>query len=213
MASQRLDSADAPLWIGTHIPKSRPSPTLATRRNIQTVNLEILLPLILIVGVMFMMNRSVKNKQRQAEEMRGRMEPGTGVRTIGGMYAVVKEVNDETVLLEITDGVQAHFAKSAIGTVLAEDEFNRIVHGIEPDEADEADGVEGSQDAEGEAAAAVEGAEDAPAALARTSLSKDGSDDLVDLGKPQDDVAEETAEQDGAAERAVAGRPGGSAAK
>ena len=66
--------------------------------------------------------------------MRNQMEPGAGVRTIGGMYAVVKEVNDETVLLEITDGVHAHFAKNAIAAVLAEEEFNRIVHGIEPEE-------------------------------------------------------------------------------
>jgi len=179
------------------------------------VNLSLLLPVILIIGVIFMMNRSMKNKQRQAEELRTRLEPGTGVRTIGGMYAVVKEVNDETVLLEITDGVHAHFAKTAVGTVLGEDEFNRIVHGIEPEGTEEAAGVDSPEDAaDGETvedAGTAETAEDAPA---KANLSKDGPDDHVSLGKAeQDDAAEETAEQDGAAERAAAGRAGGSATK
>jgi preprotein translocase subunit YajC len=154
------------------------------------VSIGILLPLILIIGVMFMMTRSQKTKQRQASEMRNKMEPGTGVRTIGGMYAVVKEVNEETVLLEITDGVHAHFAKSAIGTVLSEDEFNRIVHGIEPEGLDD----EGEQD--------TEGADDSAAgdAAAGTSEPADGSDERVDLGKsdqaaePDDSAAEDDSE-------------------
>ncbi|WP_037914498.1 preprotein translocase subunit YajC [Actinacidiphila yeochonensis] len=161
------------------------------------MNTTILLPLILIVGVMFMMNRSAKNKQRQAEEMRTKMEPGTGIRTIGGMYAVVKEVTDETVLVEITDGVHAHFAKSAISTVLSEDDFNRIVHGIEPEEPE---GLDENGSADGDAAdgtAEAEGAEDAPA---KANLSKDATDGHVNLGKAaQDDVAEEPAEQNGTA--------------
>ncbi|WP_405579173.1 preprotein translocase subunit YajC [Streptomyces sp. NBC_01190] len=111
------------------------------------MNLVTILPLILIVGVMLMMTRSAKSKQRQAAEMRNQMEPGAGVRTIGGMYAVVKEVNDETVLLELTDGVHAHFAKNAIGTVLSEGEFNRIVHGIEPEDVD-LETAEGAEAAE-----------------------------------------------------------------
>jgi len=95
---------------------------------------------------MFMMTRSAKNKQRQASSMRNQMEPGSGVRTIGGMYAVVKEVNEETVLLELTDGVHAHFAKNAIGAVLAEEEFNRIVHGIEREEIEPEENPEGHED-------------------------------------------------------------------
>ena len=153
-----------------------------------------LLPLILIVGVMFMMTRSAKNKQRQAQDMRNQMEPGSGVRTIGGMYAVVKEVNEETVLLEITDGVHAHFAKNAIGAVLAEEEFNRIVHGIEPEGLDE--------DAE-DAADADDAAETAP-------QSEDGADQPVTLDKSDqpEQSSDEAPEQDGSA-----AKQDGSAAK
>ncbi|HEY5832933.1 preprotein translocase subunit YajC [Streptomyces sp.] len=99
----------------------------------------LILVFIVMIGVMFLMTRSARTKQRQALEMRNQMEPGSGVRTIGGMYAVVKEVNEETVLLELTDGVHAHFTKNAIGAVLSEEDFNRIVHGIEPEEPEDAE--------------------------------------------------------------------------
>lgn len=101
----------------------------------------LILVFIVMIGVMFLMTRSARTKQRQALEMRNKMEPGSGVRTIGGMYAVVKEVNEETVLLELTDGVHAHFTRNAIGAVLSEEDFNRIVHGIEPEEPEDAEEV------------------------------------------------------------------------
>ncbi|WP_329130120.1 preprotein translocase subunit YajC [Streptomyces sp. NBC_01476] len=151
------------------------------------MNLVTLLPLILIVGVMFLMTRSAKNKQRQASQMRNQMEPGAGVRTIGGMYAVVKEVNDETVLLELTDGVHAHFAKNAIGAVLSEGEFNRIVHGIEPEETED----ESAEDAAGDAAGTKDtsGSDEAP-----VDLTKDDEDAPVELTK---DAEPQVQEQDG----------------
>ncbi|MCN9240798.1 preprotein translocase subunit YajC [Streptomyces sp. RY43-2] len=91
------------------------------------------LPLIVIIGAMFLMTRSAKKKQQQAVQMRNEMQPGSGVRTIGGMYATVKEVNDDTVLLDAGPGVELLFAKNSIGAVLSDDEYNRIVHGIEHD--------------------------------------------------------------------------------
>ena len=111
------------------------------------MNIVTLLPFIVLIGAMFLMTRSAKNKQRQAAQMRNEMQPGTGVRTIGGMYATVKEVHDDTVLLEVAPGVHAIYAKNAVGAVLSDVEYNHIVHGIDPDEgADDevgaADGVD-----------------------------------------------------------------------
>ncbi|MBB5118144.1 hypothetical protein AF335_31045 [Streptomyces eurocidicus] len=100
------------------------------------MNIMTLLPFIVLIGAMFLMTRSAKNKQRQAATMRDRMQPGTGVRTIGGMYATVKEVSDDSVLLEVAPGVHAIYAKNAIGAVLEDEEYNRIVHGIESDDSD-----------------------------------------------------------------------------
>lgn len=128
-----------------------------------------LLPFVLIIGVMFLMTRSAKNKQRQAAQMRNQMEPGSGVRTVGGMYAVVKEVHDDTVLLELADGVHAHFAKNSIGAVLDEAEYNRIVHGIDPDGA--------ADDSEDDADAVPSANADEPA---------DAGEDRIDLKKTED---------------------------
>ena len=96
-------------------------------------NIGMLLPFIVLIGAMFLMTRSAKRKQQQASKMRTELQPGSGVRTIGGMYATVKEVNEETVLLDAGPGVELLFAKNSIGAVLGDDEYNRIVHGIEHD--------------------------------------------------------------------------------
>ncbi|MFE0417563.1 preprotein translocase subunit YajC [Streptomyces tendae] len=143
------------------------------------MSLVTLLPFIVLIGAMFLMTRSAKKKQQQAANMRNEMQPGTGVRTIGGMYATVKEVNDDTVLLDAGPGVELLFAKNAIGAVLSDDEYNRIVHGIEHDLKSDADLVPDDASSLTET--------DAPAA--------DASDDKsVDLGKkaePADETADE----------------------
>ncbi|MFG2355273.1 preprotein translocase subunit YajC [Streptomyces sp. NPDC048521] len=131
-----------------------------------------LLPFIVLIAAMFLMTRSAKKKQQQAAQMRNEMQPGSGVRTIGGMYATVKEVNEDTVLLDAAPGVDLLFAKNAIGAVLSDDEYNRIVHGIEHDLKSDADIVPD------DASSLTETDEtDEPAAAAAAS------DDKIDLGK------------------------------
>ncbi|MBB5935622.1 preprotein translocase subunit YajC [Streptomyces zagrosensis] len=102
------------------------------------MNIVTLLPFVVLIGAMFLMTRSAKNKQRQAAQMRDQIQPGTGVRTIGGMYATVKEVHDDTMLLEVAPGVHAIFARNSVGAVLDDAEYNRIVHGIEAEQEDDA---------------------------------------------------------------------------
>ncbi|MGW8767925.1 preprotein translocase subunit YajC [Streptomyces sp. NPDC055815] len=124
-----------------------------------------LLPFIVLIGAMFLMTRSAKKKQQAAAQMRNEMQPGTGVRTIGGMYATVKEIGDETVLLEVAPGVHAVYAKNAIGAVLEDSEYNRIVHG--DDEESDTDTVvpdDASSLTEAAEATDAETVEDAPKA-------------------------------------------------
>ncbi|MFF3614161.1 preprotein translocase subunit YajC [Streptomyces sp. NPDC002580] len=154
------------------------------------MSLVTLLPFIVLIGAMFLMTRSAKKKQQQAASMRNELQPGSGVRTIGGMYATVKEVNEDTVLLDAAPGVDLLFAKNAIGAVLTDDEYNRIVHGIEHDL--KADGSVVPDDASSLTET------DEPAADA----SSDASDDKpLDLGKkdvavkPADEADEVKADQ------------------
>ncbi|MGW3045013.1 preprotein translocase subunit YajC [Kitasatospora sp. NPDC001159] len=85
----------------------------------------LLLPIIAIV----LMFRSQKKRQSQMQQMQTSLEPGAGVRTIGGLYAQVKAVNYETVELEIAPGVVTHFTKSAIAAVLDPQEYDAIING------------------------------------------------------------------------------------
>jgi preprotein translocase subunit YajC len=144
------------------------------------VDIAFLFPFILLIGVMWLMTRNAKNKQRQALSMRDSMEPGTGVRTIGGMYAEVKEVREDTVLLEITPGVHAVFAKNAIGAVLDAEEYERIISGDEPDEddttvvPDDASALTESEDGRVDLGKSEDGAGDRDEALPRDARDDDG---------------------------------------
>ncbi|WP_329114429.1 preprotein translocase subunit YajC [Streptomyces sp. NBC_01465] len=137
-----------------------------------------LLPFIVLIGAMFLMTRSAKKKQQAAASMRNEMQPGTGVRTIGGMYATVKEIHDETVTLEVAPGVHAIYAKNAIGAVLVDEEYNRIVHG-EDDSAIVPDDASSLTEAD-------ETADDAKIDLGK----KDAAEDTVDETAPKDDKAD-----------------------
>ncbi|MBP8538816.1 preprotein translocase subunit YajC [Streptomyces sp. MK37H] len=175
------------------------------------MNIVTLLPFIVLIGAMFLMTRSAKNKQRQAQSMRNEMQPGSGVRTIGGMYATVKEVHDDTVLLEVAPGVHAIYAKNAVGAVLPDDEYNRVVHGIDPDEdaadtpvvpddasslteAADADSSTGKADkadnADDDAAEKADVADEADDEAGKTDVKK------IDLGKDDAAAAAGTSEDD-----------------
>ena len=137
-----------------------------------------LLPFIVLIGAMFLMTRSAKKKQQQAVEMRNQMQPGSGVRTIGGMYATVKEVGDETVLLEVAPGVHAVYAKNAIGAVLEDAEYNRIVHGdddtVVPDDASSLTETAETAEQADEAGDGVETATDGKADLTKKTDAGEG---------------------------------------
>ncbi|MGW4892816.1 preprotein translocase subunit YajC [Kitasatospora sp. NPDC004240] len=130
------------------------------------MNLIILLLPVLAIVVMF---RAQKKRQQAMQQMQTALEPGAGVRTIGGLYAQVKAVNDETVELEIAPGVVSHFTKSAIAAVLEPQEYDAIINGRPAEDELPADGETGDD--------AVEAAEEKP-----LTLTKDGADQGVAEG-------------------------------
>src|SRR5262249_42318774 len=126
------------------------------------------------------------------QQMRTEMQPGTGVRTIGGLYARVKEVNDDTVVVEMSPGVHATFAKNAIGAVLEDSEYERIVNGHLADDS--------LEDSLGEEDIVVP---DSPEGLEGIDLSKPATDRKPDLEKSTardtGSVPEDEDDPDGAA--------------
>ncbi|MEU9030491.1 preprotein translocase subunit YajC [Streptomyces sp. NPDC048383] len=140
------------------------------------MNLVTLLPFIVLIGAMFLMTRSAKKKQQAAAQMRNEMTPGTGVRTIGGMYATVKEIGEDTVTLEVAPGVHAIYAKNSIGAVLEDEEYNRIVHGITDDPTNDTPVVPDD-------ASSLTGTDAPTTDQPKADLSKDASTDVTDAPK------------------------------
>jgi preprotein translocase subunit YajC len=75
--------------------------------------------------------RSIQRKQRNQaaaqQDMRSSLIPGTEIVTIGGLFGTVVDVDDESVTLEISEGVTARYDRNAIAKVVtpveAEDEL------------------------------------------------------------------------------------------
>ena len=69
---------------------------------------------LLFVVFYFFMIRPQQKKAKDARKFRENLQKGAKVVTIGGMHGKVVEVNDKTVLLEVTEGVKMRFEKSAV---------------------------------------------------------------------------------------------------
>jgi preprotein translocase subunit YajC len=78
-----------------------------------------LLLIVLLFGVMyFMMIRPQQKRRREAQSMQSSLGQGDEIVTIGGLHAIVVEVDDDVVTVEIAPGVNARFARPAIARVV-----------------------------------------------------------------------------------------------
>ena len=77
------------------------------------------LPIILLIVLMyFLMIRPQSKRRREAQEMQSRLVPGDEVQTVGGLFGVVIDIDDEAVTLEPSPGVAMRFARGAIARVV-----------------------------------------------------------------------------------------------
>lgn len=109
-----------------------------------------LLPIVLIGAVFyFLLIRPQQRRAKAAREMTSSTEVGDEVVTIGGLFGVVREMDDDSVLLEVAPGTELRFLKSAIARKLvAEDETADVDDDATDDTADDEDAPEpdGSHD-------------------------------------------------------------------
>mgnify|MGYP002722247473 FL=1 len=82
-------------------------------------NYTFLIILVLMMGLMFFMQRSQKKQAQKRMESLNKLQKGYEVITIGGLYGTVDEVDTEkgTIVLDV-DGVYLTFELAAIKTVL-----------------------------------------------------------------------------------------------
>jgi preprotein translocase subunit YajC len=81
-----------------------------------------LLPfLVIIIAFWFLLIRPQQKRQRKIRELQSQLSVGEKVMLTSGIYAEVRGVGDDYVLVEIADGVTVKVARAAIGQVLPTD--------------------------------------------------------------------------------------------
>ena len=83
--------------------------------------------------------RPQRARQQKQQRLLSSIDPGDEILTVGGLYGIVREIDDEDdLIVEIAEGIQVRIARRAVGGV------------VKPDEDDEDDDVEGEAALEGE---------------------------------------------------------------
>jgi preprotein translocase subunit YajC len=111
---------------------------LGAAKTTSTNPLVSLLP-ILLIGVVFyfLLIRPQQRKARAQQQLTRSVEVGDEVITLGGLFGVVRELDDDSVLLEVAPGTELRFLRSAIARKLTpeeEDTSGDESEYLEPDE-------------------------------------------------------------------------------
>ncbi|MDD2379043.1 MAG: preprotein translocase subunit YajC [Aminobacterium colombiense] len=74
-----------------------------------------LFPLVIFVLIFyFFIIRPQKKRQKQHDDLLAALTRGDQVITAGGFFGIIREVKDDSIILEIADGVKVRILKSSI---------------------------------------------------------------------------------------------------
>ena len=92
-----------------------------------------LLMFLVLMGAVFyfLLIRPQQRRQRQQRSLIESVEVGDEVMTIGGIYGTVRQLDDDSITLEVAPGVDMRFTKTAVARKLVYDD------GYEDDEGSE----------------------------------------------------------------------------
>jgi preprotein translocase subunit YajC len=97
-----------------------------------------LLFVVAMVGIFYFV--LIRPQQRRARSQRALIESvdvGDEIMTIGGIFGTVREIDDESVSLEVAPNVEIRFVKSAISRKMVYDDEDEEGHADEEEEAGE----------------------------------------------------------------------------
>jgi preprotein translocase subunit YajC len=100
---------------------------------------QLILLLAMLVLLWALLIRPQRSRQRQQQELLLSVEPGDEILTVGGLYGIVQEIDEEDdLIVEVADAVHVRIARRAVAGVVKPDEE----HDEEHEDADpEHDGV------------------------------------------------------------------------
>ena len=82
-----------------------------------------LVPLALMMGLAWLLLiRPAQKQRKEQDEMRGGLKAGDEVLTLGGIYGIVTKLREDRVHIRVAEGVQVEFSRSAISSVVTQQE-------------------------------------------------------------------------------------------
>lgn len=79
------------------------------------MNYQFIIMMVLIFGVMyFLMIRPQQKRQKELNNFRNSLEKGTKIITAGGIYGIVKEIKETSIMIEVDNNVTLRMDKSMI---------------------------------------------------------------------------------------------------
>ena len=92
--------------------------------------------------------RPQRRRQQEQQKLLSSAEPGDEVLTVGGIYGIVQDVDEEDdLIVEIAEGIQVRVARRAVAGVVKPDEEEEGLEEVEEGEPGE---IEGAADADRE---------------------------------------------------------------
>lgn len=76
---------------------------------------------VMFIGFYFLIIKPAKTRQMEAQATVARLAPGQEVMTTAGIYGTIRSVSEETVSLEVANGVVLTYAKVAIARIITPD--------------------------------------------------------------------------------------------
>ena len=102
-----------------------------------------LLFIAVIFGAMwFLLIRPQQQRAKAQAEMISKLEPGTEIVTIGGIYGTIVELGEERARIRVADGSEFEIARRAVSTVVKPSEIEELEAMEAAGHDDDADGDE-----------------------------------------------------------------------
>jgi preprotein translocase subunit YajC len=100
--------------------------------------LGLLLPLVLMGGIFyFLLIRPQQRQRRRQADLLQSLEVGDEVQTIAGIYGTIREMDDESVMVEVAPNVELRMLRGAIARKLVFDDDDGYEDEYEDEEAPE----------------------------------------------------------------------------
>jgi len=77
------------------------------------------LPLVIIIFIFyFMIYRPQKKRQKAREQQVNQIEKGDKIITASGIHGTIAQIEDTTILLQVSDNTKIRIEKTAVGSVV-----------------------------------------------------------------------------------------------